>query len=89
MKKFCIFLREHAADVINFEKKKMLLTEKELTLHQVQPYFTFAEKNLNKNLPKKKIIRKLETINILLVNTEVNSNVLRKIQKVTKIFQFR
>ena len=29
MKKFCISLREHAADVINFEKKKMLpLTEK-------------------------------------------------------------
>ena len=31
MKKFCIYLREHAVDVINFEKKKMLpLTEKEL-----------------------------------------------------------
>ena len=29
MKKFCIFLREHAADVIILEKKKMLLTEKE------------------------------------------------------------
>ena len=29
MKKFCIALREHAADVINFENKKMLpLTKK-------------------------------------------------------------
>ena len=34
-KKVCISLREHAANVINFEKKKMLLlTEKELNLHQ-------------------------------------------------------
>ena len=31
MKKFCIYLREDAADIINFEKRKMLpLTEKEL-----------------------------------------------------------
>ena len=28
MKKFCISLREHAADVINFEKKKMLTLTK-------------------------------------------------------------
>ena len=35
IKKFCIALREHVADVINFEKKKMLpLTEKQLKLHQ-------------------------------------------------------
>ena len=35
MKKSCISLREHAANIINFEKKKMLpLTEKELKLHQ-------------------------------------------------------
>ena len=31
MKKFCISLREHAANLIDFEKKKMLpLKEKEL-----------------------------------------------------------
>ena len=31
MKKFCVSLREQAANVINFEKKKMLpLTKKEL-----------------------------------------------------------
>ena len=35
MKKFCISFREHAANVSDFEKRKMLLlTEKELKLHQ-------------------------------------------------------
>ena len=35
MKKFCTSLREHATNVINFEKKNMLsLTKKELKLHQ-------------------------------------------------------
>ena len=35
MKKFCTSLREHATNVVNFEKKNMLpLTEKELKLHQ-------------------------------------------------------
>ena len=35
MKKFCSSLREHATNVINSEKKKMLpLTKKELKLHQ-------------------------------------------------------
>ena len=35
IKKFCISLRAHAADLINFEKKKMLpLKEKELKSHQ-------------------------------------------------------
>ena len=33
MKKFCSSLREHATNIINFEKKKMLqLTKKELKL---------------------------------------------------------
>ena len=36
MKTFCTSLREHATNVIDFEKKKMLpLTKKELKLHQV------------------------------------------------------
>ena len=35
MKTFSCFLREHAANIITFEKKKMLpLTEKELRLHK-------------------------------------------------------
>ena len=35
MKKFCEFLREHAKNIIDFEKKKMLpLTKEELKSHQ-------------------------------------------------------
>ena len=35
MKKFCTSLREHAANVMNFEKKKMLpLTEEDLKSYQ-------------------------------------------------------
>ena len=35
MKKFYAFLREHATNVINFEKNKMLLlTKEELKSHQ-------------------------------------------------------
>ena len=35
MKKFYTFLREHATNVINFEKNKMLLlTKEELKSHQ-------------------------------------------------------
>ena len=35
MKNFCTSIREHAANAINFENKKMLpLTEKELKLYQ-------------------------------------------------------
>ena len=36
MKKFCISLRKHARNIIDFEKKKMSpLTPEELKLHQV------------------------------------------------------
>ena len=35
MKTFFIFLREHAADVVNFKNRKLVpLTEEELKLHQ-------------------------------------------------------
>ena len=35
MKKFCGSLREHAKNIIDFEKKKMLpLTKEKLTSHQ-------------------------------------------------------
>ena len=42
MKKLSTTLTEHAANVVHFEKKMLLLTEEELKL---QPYITFAEKN--------------------------------------------
>ena len=34
MKKFCTSLREHNTSVINFDKKTLPLTKKELKLHQ-------------------------------------------------------
>ena len=50
-KTFCISLREHAANVVNFEKKKMLLlTEKELKLHQDSTICYIYRKNSHKNL---------------------------------------
>ena len=55
-KKFCISLREHAAGVISFEKKKMLpLTEKELKLHQYATQCYICRKKLMKK--KKKIAK--------------------------------
>ena len=66
--KFCIPLREHPADLTNFEKKIMLrLTEEELKSHQnaIQCYICI------KKSKKIKVIKNLETITILLVNIEV------------------
>ena len=61
MKKFFISLREHTTNVINFEKKKMLLlTEK------IKNQDTTACYICEKRFPKK-----LETIAILQVNMEV------------------
>ena len=73
VKTFCSSLKEHATNIINFEKKKMLpLTKRraKITL-KTQQNVTFAEKDYQKSLLKIKIIKKLETIAILLVNIEV------------------
>ena len=57
-KKFCISLKEHAARVINFEKKKMLsLTEKELKSHQDSTICYICTKKLDKNLRKIKSLK--------------------------------
>ena len=49
MKEFFILLKEHAADVINFEKKKILpLTEKELKLDQDATQCYICRKKLKK-----------------------------------------
>ena len=46
MKKFCISLRKHATNLINFEKKKMLpLTKKKLKLHQDVKITPFVQKD--------------------------------------------
>ena len=58
MKKFCTSFREHATNVINFEKKKMLpLTKEELKSYQdVKAYHiygkTILKKFANKNYRK-------------------------------------
>ena len=58
MKKFYIPLKEHAAGVINFEKKKMLsLTEKELKSHQDSTICYICTKKLDKNLRKIKSLK--------------------------------
>ena len=45
MKKFCTSLREHAMNVINFEKRKMLLlTKEELKSHQDAKHVIYAGK---------------------------------------------
>ena len=55
MKRFCISLREHAADVINFEKKKILpLTKQELKSHQdLTVYYIYRKKSAQKLAEKK------------------------------------
>ena len=72
-KTFCSSLKEHATNIINFEKKKMLpLTKRraKITL-KTRQNVTFAEKDYQKSLLKIKIIKKLEAIAILQVNIEV------------------
>ena len=55
MKKFCISLREHGANVINFEKKNMLpLTEKELKPHQDSTVCYICRKKIIQKLSKDK-----------------------------------
>ena len=45
LKKFCESLTEHAKNIIDFEKKKMLpLTKEELKSHQDARIVTFVEK---------------------------------------------
>ena len=55
MKKFFSSLREHAINVINFEKIKMLpLTKKELKLHQDLTEYYICRKRLSKKFAKDK-----------------------------------
>ena len=72
IKKFCISLGEHAPDVINFEKKKMLL----LTSHQQN--VKSLGKNFQKNLLKIKIIENTEKYKTFSVP------IVKKIRKVDK-----
>ena len=51
MKNFCEYLREHAKNIFDFEKKQMLLLRKEeLKSINKQKHVTFGEKNLKRAL---------------------------------------
>ena len=53
MKKFCTSLREHAKNIIDFEKKKVLpLTKEELKSHQDAKVCFVAEKRILKKFSK-------------------------------------
>ena len=53
MKKFCESLREHAKNIINFEKKKMIsLTKEELKSHQDAKVCHICGKRILKKLSK-------------------------------------
>ena len=72
MKKFCSSLREHAVNILNFEKKKMLpLTKEELKLHQVTTTCYICGEKFLKSSLQVKIIAKLEIIVIMQVNMAV------------------
>ena len=68
MKEFCTSLREHAKNITDFEKKKMLpLTKEELKSHQDAKVCYIR----GKGLQTIKIIEKLEMIVIIHLEIEV------------------
>ena len=69
--KFCESLREHEMKRINFEKKKMiLLTNEQQESNEKRKICYIYNKSLNINTLTIKIIVKLNSIVIILVNTE-------------------
>ena len=68
---FCESLREHEMKRINFEKKKMiLLTNEQQESYEERKICYIYNKSLNINTLTIKIIVKLNSIVIILVNTE-------------------
>lgn len=50
MKKFCSFVREHATNVINFEKEKITFNKTELKLHyDATASYIFGKKQFAKD----------------------------------------
>ena len=63
IKTFSCFLREHAANIITFEKKKMLpLTEKELRLHQDATECYICGKRFSKKFTEDEKYQKVRNI---------------------------
>ena len=70
MKKFCESLREHALNIINFEKKKIIpLTNEQLELNEKIKIYYICNKSFNMNTLMIKTIVKL-TILIIQVNAD-------------------
>ena len=73
MKKFCTSLREHAKNIIDFEKKKvLLLTKEKLKPHQDAKVCYICVKIILNKLSKSMIIGKLEIIATIQVNIETH-----------------
>ena len=71
MKKFYASLREHARNIIDFEKKKMIpLTKEELKPHQDTKVCYICGKIILKRFAKDKNIENSEIIVIIQVNIE-------------------
>ena len=66
MKKCCDSFKEHATNLTNFEKKKILLLQKELKVHQNAGACYICGKRFSKtkkkSLPKIKIFENLEPL---------------------------
>ena len=60
MKTFCSSLREHAKNVIDFERKKMLpLTKEELKSHQHAKVYYICQKRIKKKLSRSTTYQKV------------------------------
>ena len=71
MKKFCDSLREHASNIIDFEKKKILpSTNNELNHIKMQKYAIFVKEKSLKSLLTIKIIEKSEIVVTIEINIE-------------------
>ena len=71
-KNLCVSLRQHAREIINFKKKKMmLLTNQEYKLYLNKKKLTFVKKNWKTNVLRRKNVVKLKTTVVIQVNIEV------------------
>ena len=57
MKRFCESLREHAHNIFDFEKKKMLLLTKEIKSHQDAKACYIYGKRILQKITKKKLLK--------------------------------
>ena len=71
MKKICTSLREHAKNIIDFEKKKNVTVNKRITKIILRPKsMLYLRKKILKKFGKDKIIEKSEIFVVIQVNIE-------------------